>query len=181
MSSRTKGTLLGLYRSQLSATELLTSRQQGGRVGALRKRLRNGDWASVQATAQHYLAGEQQASWRTFEYRATHEMQQLPPLESLQRGRPKSGGLVSEPCASVLPEWTGLLCKAWRGTPSLEKACIGGTPGTTRPRKCTGPSDELTLADRTAQLSQAPAIIFVECRGPCRTPLPGIVGLVRNQ
>ena len=68
-----KGTLLGLYRSQLSATELLTSRQQGSRVGALRKRLRNGDWASVQAAAQHYLAGEQQASWRSFEYRATHE------------------------------------------------------------------------------------------------------------
>ncbi|OLP94419.1 LINE-1 reverse transcriptase-like [Symbiodinium microadriaticum] len=71
--AQAKGTLLGLYRSQLSATELLTSRQQGGRVGALRKRLRNGDWASVQAAAQHYLAGEQQASWRNFEYRATHE------------------------------------------------------------------------------------------------------------
>ena len=71
--AQAKGTLLGLYRSQLSATELLTSRQQGGRVGALRKRLRDGDWASVQAAAQHYLAGEQQASWRSFEYRATHE------------------------------------------------------------------------------------------------------------
>ncbi|CAE7943025.1 Pol [Symbiodinium sp. KB8] len=38
-----KGTLLGLYR----------------------KRLRNGDWASVQAAAQHYLAGEQQEPARS--------------------------------------------------------------------------------------------------------------------
>ena len=53
--SRAVDTLLGMYRSQLSDTEQFTNREQGGRVGALRKRRPAQLWRFVSDTARRYL------------------------------------------------------------------------------------------------------------------------------
>ncbi|CAE7703526.1 unnamed protein product [Symbiodinium necroappetens] len=64
---------LGLLRLQLSATETLSSRQQGGRVGAMRRRLQQQDWQAVCEAAVRHLDGDFLARWRDYQWRSTHE------------------------------------------------------------------------------------------------------------
>eukprot|EP00439_Symbiodinium_sp_Y106_P061644 s2805_g9.t1 len=66
-------TLLGMYRNHLSPTAMLTNREMGGRVGGLRRHLHFKQWSYVSRHARSILDGEDLASWRTFEHRATHE------------------------------------------------------------------------------------------------------------
>ncbi|CAE7778200.1 unnamed protein product, partial [Symbiodinium necroappetens] len=54
---------LGLLRLQMSTTTLLTSRQQGGRVGAMRRRLQTQDWQAVCVAAAQHLEGDFLARW----------------------------------------------------------------------------------------------------------------------
>ena len=64
---------LALYRQQLSALEELTSREQGGRIGGMRRRLANKRWETVQAEARRLFQGEFLEQWRDYEFRSTHE------------------------------------------------------------------------------------------------------------
>ena len=64
---------LGLYRQHLSATMLLSNREQGGRVGGMRRRLSSRNWVFLQEEARRTLQGEQLAQWQTYEFRHTHE------------------------------------------------------------------------------------------------------------
>eukprot|EP00439_Symbiodinium_sp_Y106_P041190 s3980_g5.t1 len=64
---------LALYRQQLSALEELTSREQGGRIGGMRRRLANKRWETVQAEARRLFQGEFLEQWRDYAFRSTHE------------------------------------------------------------------------------------------------------------
>ncbi|CAE7764140.1 unnamed protein product, partial [Symbiodinium microadriaticum] len=64
---------LGLLRLQLSANEAPTSRQQGGRVGAMRRRLQAQGWQAVCVAARQHLGGEYRERWCDYEWRSTHE------------------------------------------------------------------------------------------------------------
>ena len=68
-----KETFLGLYRQQLSTTMLLAIREQGGRVGGMRRRLANRPWTTLQEVARQHLQGAPLEQWRDYEFRSTHE------------------------------------------------------------------------------------------------------------
>ncbi|CAE7458256.1 Pol [Symbiodinium sp. CCMP2456] len=67
------GHFLGLYRMELAATVPgITSRSQGARVGALRRRLSSQDWWRLQRAAHASLSGERLQQWADWEYAHTH-------------------------------------------------------------------------------------------------------------
>eukprot|EP00439_Symbiodinium_sp_Y106_P044413 s2556_g5.t1 len=66
-------TLVQLYRQQLNDTDLLTSRELGGRVGGLRRRLANKDWQGVKDLAAGFLEGRWRREWNEYVFCSTHE------------------------------------------------------------------------------------------------------------
>ena len=66
-------TLVQLYRQQLNDTDLLTSRELGGRVGGLRQRLANKDWQGVKDMAAGFLEDRRRKEWNEYVFCSTHE------------------------------------------------------------------------------------------------------------
>ena len=62
------------YRMELLATQPgLSSRSQGAKVGALRRKLVGSTWHVVQQMAHRYLTESRRQHWANWEFQATHE------------------------------------------------------------------------------------------------------------
>ena len=69
-----KGVLCGQFRLELCDTcPNISSRSQGARVGALRRKLQGASWQVVQQLALQHLTGSRRQYWANWEYQATHE------------------------------------------------------------------------------------------------------------
>ncbi|CAE7187361.1 unnamed protein product [Symbiodinium necroappetens] len=69
-----RGVLCGQFRLELCATcPNISSRSQGARVGALRRKLQGASWQVVQRLAHQYLTESRRQYWANWEYQATHE------------------------------------------------------------------------------------------------------------
>ncbi|CAE7517259.1 unnamed protein product [Symbiodinium microadriaticum] len=69
-----RGVLCGQFRLELCATcPNISSRSQGARVGALRRKLQGASWQVVQQLAHQYLTEARRRHWANWEYQATHE------------------------------------------------------------------------------------------------------------
>ena len=69
-----KGVLCGQYRMELLAVHPgISSRSQGARVGALRRKMVGADWPRVQQLAHSHLTESRRQHWANWEFQATHE------------------------------------------------------------------------------------------------------------
>ncbi|CAE7642828.1 unnamed protein product, partial [Symbiodinium sp. CCMP2456] len=102
-----KNVLLGCYRQQLVDTVELTARQQGGRVGALRRQLRDRDWTAVQEAARRLLDGPRLERWQDYEYRSTHQRRPRRPAEELVFGAVSAFTALTPPRARLRAAKTG--------------------------------------------------------------------------
>ena len=68
--------LIGQYRMELLDTDTaqppMSSRVLGGKVAAMRRKIKTMCWWWVMDVAETSLTGDRQARWRDFQYRATH-------------------------------------------------------------------------------------------------------------